>query len=361
MRMRCSIITIHHIHNFGSVFQAYALAHFLEINGYETEIIDYRPKYYKLGRNKLKTAVGRLLNFIPYLKRKRKFETFISEYEGLSNKQFNNFSDLKTYYRHSDHLFIAGGDQLWNNYHPCGSDNAYKLMFTDSTRKIAYGTSMGRDNFSDEELNELAEKVKDFGKIMLREQSSVCMLQPHVLVPVSHVIDPVGLLEPKEFEAIAHNPNIKEPYAVMYLADSCELLDQAISILSKKMGLKIVHICGFKKKCYCDYFIKDIGPEEILGYIIHANFVLSASFHATMFSLLFQKQFATLLPGEQTNERIIDLLKYVSLGNRIIKRKEELIHLEKIIDYSSVKKIMENFRNNSKVELLSTIFEIEKE
>ena len=130
--MKCSIITIHHIHNFGSVFQAYALAHFLEMNGYETEIIDYRPGYYDLGRNKLKTVVGRALNLVPYSNRKRKFETFISEHEVLSDKQFTNISELEVYYRDSDRIFIAGGDQLWNSYHPCGNDDAYKLVFTDS-------------------------------------------------------------------------------------------------------------------------------------------------------------------------------------------------------------------------------------
>lgn len=51
--MECSIITMHQIHNFGSVSQAYAIAHFLEMNGYKTEIIDYRPRYYDLGRNKI--------------------------------------------------------------------------------------------------------------------------------------------------------------------------------------------------------------------------------------------------------------------------------------------------------------------
>ena len=358
--MKCSIITIHHIHNFGSVFQAYSLAHFLEMNGYETEIIDYRPGYYDLGRNKLKTVIGRVLNLVPYSKRKIKFETFICEHEVLSNKQFSNISELEAYYRDSDRIFIAGGDQLWNSYHPCGNDDAYKLVFTDSSQKIAYGTSMGRDNFSDEELKKIAPLVDGFQKIMLREQSTVSLLQRYVKTSVNHVIDPVGLLDTKEFEAIAVKPKIDEPYAVMYLADSGELLDQAIELLSKKIGLKIVHICGLKKKCYCDYFIKDAGPEEILGYILYADFVLSASFHATMFSLMFQKQFATLLPGEQTNARINDLLEYVGLENRVIHCKEELIQLENEIDYYFADQVIKDFREESRAELLSALSEIAK-
>lgn len=357
--MKCSIITIHHIHNFGSVFQAYALSHFLEINGYDTEIIDYRPGYYELGRNKLKTAVGRALNYGSYSNRKRKFENFISKYETLSEKRFGSVSELEMYYKDcNNHIFIAGGDQLWNTYHPCGNDEAYKLVFTNSRKKIAYGTSMGRDNYSDEELIKLATSVKEFQFIMLREQSTVDLFRKYTTNQVNHVIDPVGLLDIKEFKTIALRPKIDKPYAVMYLADSGELLDQAIEILSKKMGLKIVHICGFKKKCYCDYFIKDAGPEEILGYILHADFVLSASFHATMFSLMFEKQFATLLPGEHTNARITDLLDYVGFENRVIHCEKELKQLENKIDYAHANQLIKDFRKESRKALLSTLAKI---
>lgn len=356
--MKCSIITIHHIHNFGSVLQAYSLAHFLGMNGYETEIIDYRPDYYEFGRNKLKTAVGRMLNPAPYSKRKRKFQNFIAKHEILSAKQFTNISELEANYRNSEHIFIAGGDQLWNSFHPCGNDNAYKLLFTNSSKKIAYGTSMGRDTFTDEELKRLAALVVGFKRIMLREQSTVPLLQRYATASVNHVIDPVGLLDTKEFKTMAVKPKLDEPYAVMYLADSGELLDQAIEVLSKKMGLKIVHICGFKKKCYCDYFIKDAGPEEILGYILHADFVLSASFHATMFSLMFQKQFATLLPGEQTNARINDLLEYVGLENRVLRFKEELSQIENTINYTEANQKIKDFREASRVALLSALSEL---
>lgn len=356
--MKCFIITIHHIHNFGSIFQAYALAKFLEMNGYQTEIIDYRPVYYELGRSKLKTIIGRMLNLIPYTKRKKKFEAFISKYDNLSEKTFVSISELETYYCNSDNIFIAGGDQLWNDYHPCGNDAAYKLIFTKSPRKIAYGTSMGRDNFSAEALKKLARLVENFKIIMLREQSTVPMLQRYVAAPVCHVIDPVGLLSVEEFMSIAVKPNIKEPYAVMYLVDSGETLNQAIEILSQKMKLKIVHICGFKKKCHCDYFVKDAGPEEILGYILYADFVLSASFHATMFSLLFNKQFVTFLPGEQTNARIRDLLRYVKLEDRIVNSTEDLRQIENEIDYDNVNQVIKKFSEASRKSLLDVLLKM---
>ena len=246
---------------------------------------------------------------------------------------------------------------MWNNYHICGKDDAYKLDFVSDGIKISYSTSMGRDNFNEEELQAIANKTKEFKSIMLREKITVSMLAKYSNVSISHVIDPVGLLDVGEFKRIAQKPTIDEPYAVMYLADSSEILDGAIDILSKKLGLKIVHICGFKKKCYCDKFEKGLGPEEILGYILHADFVISASFHATMFSLIFNKQFAALLPGAKTNARIEDILKYVGLEDRIINSLDALERIEQPIEYEKVNLIMEEFKRNSAQALLETLRE----
>ena len=67
--MNIHIITIHHIHNFGSVFQAYCLQKYLSDLGYNVDIIDYRPPYYDAGRSKFKSVVGRSLNICAYIYR----------------------------------------------------------------------------------------------------------------------------------------------------------------------------------------------------------------------------------------------------------------------------------------------------
>lgn len=353
--MKCAMITIHHIHNFGSVFQAYGLQKFLQKHGYQIRVIDYRPAYFETGRNKIKTLAGKLLNIKPYLARKRKFDTFIRNNLSLTEKQYRTLRELEKDFASREQVYISGGDQLWNDYHPCGSDDAYKLTFAGNKRKIAYGTSMGRDNYTEQELKTLASKVEGYQSIMLREKCTVDLLAKHTEVPISHVIDPVGLLDAGDFQKMAKKPALTEPYAVMYLADSSPLLDEAIQWLSQKLGMKIVHICGFRKKCPCDYFIKDAGPEEILGYIANADFVLSASFHATMFSLMFNKPFATLLPGEKTNARIEDVLKLVGLENRILRSVSELCVLEETIDYSKANEIMNELQATSRAMLLQAL------
>lgn len=358
--MKLRIITIHHIHNFGSVFQAYALQRFLNIHGYDVKIVDYRPAYYEAGRSLLRSAAGRLLNVKPYLTRKKKFEGFIAKNLSLTEKTFKTISELQKHYeRKTDCVLIAGGDQLWNSYHPCGNDDAYKLSFASHKRKMAYGTSLGRNNYTDEEWDRLAVQTADFHRIMIRENCTVRSLSNRTEVPVDHVIDPVGLIEKEEFLRIAVKPDINEPYAVMYLADSGALLDQAIDKLRELLGLKIVHICGFRKKCYCDYFEKDLGPEEVLGYILHADFVLSASFHATMFSVLFEKQFATLLPNVNTNVRIEDVLSFLGLQGRIIYENQDLVCLEKKIDYTPVRQKIFQFAEDSRKLLLTALKDME--
>lgn len=349
--MNIHIITIHHIHNFGSVFQAYCLQKYLSDLGNNVDIIDYRPSYYDAGRSRLKSVVGRLLNLCAYTKRKKKYERFISEFDNLSEKRFSEINELKEFYCNSNDFFIAGGDQLWNTYHPCGNDDVYKLIFSNSPYKAAIGTSMGRNNQSNNELQELAHKISDFKAVLLREKSTVERFAEYTEVPCFHVIDPVGLVDPEHLKKMSIKSCLNAPYAVMYLADSGQALDECVRYLSQDMGLKIVHLCGFRKKCYCDLFEKDTGPRELLGYILNADFVLSASFHATMFAIIFNKQFATLLPHTQTNERIESLLTYFGLEDRIIKSPVDVCKLNEKINYVPVNEKLNCLIDLSKKEI----------
>ena len=78
--MQLKIITIHCIHNFGSVFQSYGLVKYLRSQGYNAELIDYRPVYYERGRNVLKKYVGIALNYSAYKRQHEKYQDFIDRY-----------------------------------------------------------------------------------------------------------------------------------------------------------------------------------------------------------------------------------------------------------------------------------------
>ena len=352
--MKVYVLTIHCIHNFGSVFQSYALVERLRGKGEDASIIDYRPAYYTKGRNALKSFIARLINYVPYHKQHRRYQRFIDKEIPKTSTVFQTIDDLNLL-ADSNSIFIAGGDQIWNSFHPCGRDDAYKLVFAKDQPKIAFGTSMGRNSFKEEELKELAKKVSDFKHIALREKSTVEMLKPYTDVPVSHVCDPVLLLNKQDYNRfIGDTPIIKEPYLLMYLADKSDLLEETVTRLARKYGLKIVHVCGFRKKCTCDYFLKATGPEDLLNLIYYSKFVVSASFHATLFSLLFEKEFCTLLPEAGTNTRIEDLLSYFGLSERIVHQSSDIARLETAIDYSIVTPHLERFADQSRA-LLDSI------
>ena len=311
--MKIRIITIHGIPNFGSVFQTYALCKYLKDLGYsDTEVIDYNPAYFKA--HTLRARIGKLLNFKSYVLRTKKFCDFNKGNIPLTRQRFRNLDQLKQYNFDAD-VYIAGGDQLWNVYHDCGNDDAFKLTFT-SGKKISYATSMGQTDFTNQQLMDLAEKLKCFSFISVRESSSVDMLKS-VGINAVHCVDPVFLLDKNDYDKFIRPVN-QPRYLLVYLVTPSELLERCIQYLSKKYKLKVILCSGFSKKCTCDEFLKELGPDEILSYIKNAEIVLSSSFHATAFSLIFKKQFFTILPDQHTNERIVDLLKTWKLLGRIV-------------------------------------------
>ena len=353
--MKVYIITIHCIHNFGSVLQSYALVRFLREHNYDAEIIDYCPDYYSRGRNAFKNMMSRILNLRHYWKQHKLFQQFINEEIPKTVNVYRTFDDLKSIGTENA-IFIAGGDQLWNTFHSCGNDDAYKLTFAEGKFKLAYGTSMGRNTFSDDELQELSSKVTHFSSIGLRELSTVQLLKPYVEVPVYHAADPVLLLNKEAYRRfIGPDSIISEPYLLVYLARKSQLLENTVSTISKKLGLKVVLASGFRKKCTCDYFLKSPGPKELLNLIYYSNYVVSASFHASLFSILFEKQFATLLPEKGTNTRIEDLLHFFNISSRIVKTVNDEQLTEEKVNYADVTPKVMAFAEQSRINLLNAL------
>lgn len=330
--MKIRIITIHGIPNFGSVFQCYGLCRYLKEKGFEdTQVIDYNPEYF--NRKTLRSVIGKALNYKHFWVRKTKFRNFVENNIPLTEKSFSTIEELEKYNFDAD-VYIAGGDQLWNVYHESGRDDSYRLTFVKG-KKVSYSTSMGQKNFPKDELKILADAIKDFSAVSVREQNSVALLKQQGVEAVQ-CVDPVFLLKKEDYERFVKKIDQPE-YLLVYLVTPSKLLEDCVEYISKKYNLKVILCSGFSKKCTCDEFLKDLGPDEILSYIANAKFVLSSSFHATSFSLMFEKQFFTILPDEHTNERIESLLEQRQLSHRIITDKTDLkTALDDVIDYSAV-------------------------
>ena len=318
--MKVLIITIHNIVNFGSLFQARGLQKYISDQGYDCEIINYNPSY--LSHTGIKAELGKMLNFCYFVPRKRKFQSFLKTEMRLTKKNYHSLHALEQDPPEAD-LMIVGGDQLWNEFYPCGRVPAFRLTFT-KVAKAAFGTSLGKRDYTPEGLRQLAVDVGDYKAIGIREKSGMELLQRAGLSEVKNVCDPVFLLQKSDYGKYVKKPLMEEPYLFVYLVAASPLLEQAVKLISKKLHLKVVLNTGFVAKCKYDLHVKDMGPDECLNYLANATYVLSGSFHASAFSIMFHKQFLTLLPGQNTNARIEDLLDLVGLKERMMSDASQL-------------------------------------
>jgi len=353
--MKLLIITIHCIPNFGSLLQSYGLLQFFKMHGYDASIINYCPSYYTYGRHPFRKLLGTILNLSESYKQHRILKRFQKDYLHLDAPKIKRYTDLASYSEVRS-IFIVGGDQLWNSHHPCGKDDAYKLSFVKNGYKLSYGTSIGRNNLSDAEIRELANKTDDFVSIGLREQSTVSMLSKFSKTIVYHAADPVLLLEKNDYlHLIKRERIIKEKYILVYLATKSDLLSKTVKELAKSYDLKVVHCLGRSKKIDYDYIFKSNSPQEMLNLIYNADYVVSASFHATVFSVLFEKQFCTLLPESNTNTRIVDWLNYCGLQKRILTNESDIVNAKSVIDYQPVMHKVDCLIDSSKKQLIEEI------
>ena len=330
---RIGIITFHRSYNYGSILQAFALQKYIKENVGEAKIIDFIHredfKQYHLFRKYLyktyPTALGAdIIYFVRNLKRKRAFELFIKKYISLTDKRYKDYNQLCELNSLFD-VFICGSDQIWNPDCTNGVEPAYYLQFSISEkRKVAYAPSMGHLVFKQDELNQVTRYINRLDFLSIREKSILPLLQKMTDKEIKVVVDPTLLLEKKDYIEIMY-PCTSSGYIFVYmLEDSLELIEYAQK-QSLKMGKKIVYISKKKRKQYRNAVnIYGISPEGFLSYLNAADYIITNSFHATIFSIIFEKKFCTF-STKKSFSRMTDLLERLDL-------KQQLYHEGFLID-----------------------------
>ena len=329
VKMKIKTITCHDVYNLGASLQAYALATYLKDCDHDVQIIDYKPDY--LSRHYSLTAVPNPRYNRPILrelylmaklpgrlkarcsKRKQRFDAFRTDYLPLTDTRFQTADELRSHCPEAD-VFIAGSDQIWNPVFPNGKDCAFFLEFVpEEKRKISYAASFSVDQLDTEDQNRMKPWLSRLDGISVREISGVDLLKSMGLDGVQ-VMDPVFLLPKAQWEYIAVLPDMQD-YILVYDFDGSALVRDVASTLAKRTGKKIISVFPMEG---ADQVWSEMGPREFLGAIMNAGMVLSNSFHATAFSLIFQKEFYVLNREEKINTRMRDLLAAVSLNERLI-------------------------------------------
>lgn len=325
--MKIATITFHRAINFGAVLQAYALQKELLKLGHETEILDYRSefieKHYAKGTLKSffsvrKIAIILLRNGYIFFKRE-KFDMFVKNNIKVSSDILAD-EDLKKI-EHDYDLFITGSDQVWN-YLTAGFDKNYFLEFVkNNNKKMSYAASLGLSVLPHEYVPVYEELLIDFKKISVREKSGETLLSELLdRNDISTVVDPTLLLTADEWQMLEEKMAVPERYVLVYLLyENSKILNFAKK-LAKQNNCKILYINDRLFKTSGMDNLRNLSPGEWLFLFRNADYIVTNSFHGTVFSLIFEKIFWVdyLSNKNSVNSRVVTLLEYVNLTSRVI-------------------------------------------
>lgn len=353
MRKKVEVITMHRIVNYGSVLQAYATQQIIKKLGYDIEFIDYYPermhmmgmlKRIKNKKNIFKKSfflrnIARIIILPSYIKRFFVFKNFIKDKLNLSEKTYYTYDDINKKLPIAD-IYCTGSDQVWNSGWNEKIDKSFFLDFgcIDNTKKIAYAASFGKDKLNENEIDKTKELLKKYKYISVREKSGVNILENLGIENSTNVVDPTLLLNKKNWESITSDKYDNKDYILIYNLNRNKKIDKYSKKISKQTGLKIKRLSYQFHEFYKignSCFIPNVS--DFLSLIKNSKYIITDSFHAIVFSVIFNKEFFILYPDKYST-RLQSILELLNLEDRVIYDITDLKILNKKINYKSVNK-----------------------
>ncbi len=361
--MKIGTLTFHRACNSGAVLQAYALERALNsIEGVQAEIIDYSCEkidyaytsaFCFYNCNLLKGFLKYLIRCKSIRNRNNQFMDFRKKYLTISKKKYdkNTIMDADQEYD----LVICGSDQIWN-YELTNSDTTYLLDFVkDSDKKASYAVSFGISEIDETHKIEYKNLIDEYRYLSMRETSASEIVSALINRECKVHIDPVFLQTSEEWSQLCKTLKEKN-YVLIYMVGMGRIVDEMIDfakMLARQNNLELLFMnTEYISYLYADIkHIKNVAPDMFLSYIKEAEYIVTNSFHATCFSILFHKQFYTETgakeAGGKKSGRVINLLEKSGLSHHII-NKGKLIHDQhKKDDWDLVDKIIEDEANIS--------------
>lgn len=343
--------------NYGGNLQAYALCRVLQELGHDARQVqismaeDCQNLFVSSGNRwvkKLKKTVKTALKAAKYallpgcraayrkerqrLQRLQKvFHRFNRELTPHSEAVYTDLTVRKAVPEYD--MFITGSDQVWN---PVWYFPPYFLDFVPaSVPKLAYAASIGHTQLPEKVRTVYRGHLKDFIGVSVREQDAVALLDGVAPGDVECVLDPTLLLDREQWHQVAQPPAMDKPYVFCYFLGDGLAERQVAAAYAKARGLQLVTIpnaTGLVHKNDTDFGdvrLEDPSVEAFLGLIEEAEYVFTDSFHASVFSLICQRQFA-VFPRQgqaQMGSRVYHLLQVFDAQQRFCDT-EEKMHLD---------------------------------
>ena len=360
--------------NYGCALQAYALHKQLERLGYSSELINFSKKDQIQSSNEnmeigfsrvfsyslfeiVKKILRRIVIMLKRIVDKFRKKHFVKS-RALRHQSFDEFEqrfipqtdiiytedNIEETLQKYD-FFVCGSDQIWN---PRWYNAFYRLDFVpEEYPKFSYAASISTDVLTGEEKDVFKNTLTSYIGVSVREKQAVSLLEDLSPVTPVHALDPTLLLDATTWDEIATERIVKEPYVFCYFLGCGEELRKLAKQYSKKKNIRVVCIPyvlnRYHKldKKYSDKFIEAASPADFISLIKYAEVIFTDSFHATVFSLIYEKEFFVFrrygFPG--MSARIETLTQMFGTEERFCDtdEKESVEYIEKCcrIDYSN--------------------------
>ena len=347
--MKIGIATFHWSQNYGALLQTYALKTRLTELGHEVYVIDKRPnrKKNESFSSKIKDAILRVMH--PFdrgneYKQKSKLEYFRNNY--LSLVKEGDIPKLDA--------IVCGSDQIWN---PKLTGGKYDPLYfgvsnqVDAQKRIAYAASIGEATIPENEIREFESLVSRMDAISVREKSIVDLVQKCTKNKVYNVVDPTLLLQRDDYSKLINDSTAwKQPYVLIYQNTYDENLYKMAFHIAKRKNLKVIEIARKRyrpiSKCKV---ILDGGVEDFLNMYKNAAYVVTNTFHGTVFAIEFGREFVSI-PLKGRESRVETLSEITGLQDRLLSGYSENSFdeiLTKEIDYNDVYERLARCRQSS--------------
>ena len=349
---KIGIVTFHNAHNFGAVLQCLALQESIKELNHDVEVINYScdavTNGYTDGSLQLRNCSLKEMarSIIVYAFKGRRKKERYNKFNNFINKNLNLSEQIdreKEWNANKYDSIVFGSDQIWNIF-VTNKDTFYFGDFPFQGKKISYGASVGN---ADTQLNNYFNLLNDFEYLGVRENSIRTLLINNNFHNCFNNIDPTLLLPAEKWIKLLNlkKKSLKKEYVLVYPLRERTQTVKAATDFAKRLGLDIIEIGSkvlFNKK---RNRVEKIGPLEFLDLIYNSKYVITNSFHGTVFSIIFNKDFNTVALNDGEDGRIINLLHRLQLDNRIVNIGERINEITD--NYNNVNKIIENDRVDS--------------
>ncbi len=382
---KLAIITLV-INNYGTKLQSYALCKTIEsFKIVEPEVISFTDSWLgssvKTNRRKqfidiLKKysfkSFKRLYDFIRYRnehrvlrKTKHLYEDVVQKLDELYllfdkeipySKTVYSIDDIRAGKLSNYDIFLVGSDQVWNAPR-VGCLDVYMCDFLHGRKKaLSYAASFAIDSIPEDLIDDYTKYIQNIDTLLVREKKGIELCKQLGRNDAKLVVDPTLLLEEKDYGKFLSNPEVmvgKGDYILVYSLKSSMKIFEEASKLASQYDCKMVILKRGIHPPFASSFINaqeliEVGPAEFMTLVKNAKCVVTSSYHALMFSLIFHTKFYLYLDNASAeNSRLISSLTMFNLENQLYYETSSLPKQLPNIDFEAVDEIIKNIREYS--------------